>query len=229
MPRKENIRNELALSPAQLEGLLQSAGKMAEHLRRVDAYRKAKQVFMSPAPVLAQMRINALLDGKELIMPAPALIDGFYLLKPYTIPHKDLAYAVSFKGLPKFGKKLSMDEISGLEIDMLLTDAVGVDRHGGRLGDGHGFFDLAVAILNDLHALSGQVSAWTVVGNDQFVEGGLPIDPWDVKVDGVITPSGQQELDNSQENLPQIFWEGLAKKRIRKIAPLWRISTSLRS
>lgn len=228
MSLKEKIRNDLSASPAQLESILQSAGKMAELLRRVKAYKQAKQIFMSPAPILRQMRINALLDGKELIMPAPALIDGFYLCKPYTIPHKDLAYAVCFKGLPKFGKKLNMNEISGLDIDMLVTDSVAVDQRGGRLGDGHGFFDLAMAILNNLQALSGQISVWAVVGNDQFVEVNLPLEPWDVRVDGVIMPSGQKELNNSQKNLPQIFWESLPKKRIKKITPLWRISASLR-
>lgn len=229
MSLKEKIRNDLAQSPESLEKLLQNAGKMAEHLRRVDAYRQAKQIFMSPAPLLGQMRINALLDGKELIMPAPALVDGFYLCRPYTIPHKDLAYAVSFKGLPKFGKKLDMDEISELEIDILVTDAVALDQQGGRLGDGDGFFDLAVAILNNLQALSGQVSALAVVGKDQFVEGNLPLDPWDVNVNSVIIPSGKKELENSQKNLPQIFWENLPKKKIRKITPLWKISSSRKS
>ena len=79
-------------------------GKIAEAIRRQDAYRQCRQIFVSPSPDLAQIRINALLDGKELVVSGPGLKEGFYQLRPYVVPFPKLAFAVSLKGLPVHGQ-----------------------------------------------------------------------------------------------------------------------------
>ncbi|MFA6499857.1 MAG: hypothetical protein WCV64_11075, partial [Desulfurivibrionaceae bacterium] len=59
-----------------------ASGKSAELVRRLERYRDAKRIFVGPTVRLQQLRINALTDGKELLVPGPGLKEGFYLLAP---------------------------------------------------------------------------------------------------------------------------------------------------
>ena len=86
---KERIRKEIwevmkarGLSPAP-DGTIPTfpgQNRAAERLRRLEVYRRAKTIMVPPDQAQLQVRINALLDGKRLIMATPGLRDGFYLL-----------------------------------------------------------------------------------------------------------------------------------------------------
>ncbi len=198
-------------------------GKLAQSCRRISSYHHCKIVFISPAPILAQIRINALLDGKDLIMPGPSLEQGFYLLKAFSVPFKELVIATSFKGLTKYGTLISHSQLESLGIDYLVSDAVAVDRSGNRLGDGQGFFDLSCAILNHYQALSKDVRVLAVVDDmKRLVDEELPNDTWDVPVQGVVCPDGFVEFGGNFI-APQIDWQCLPIKRIRKISLLWKV------
>ncbi|MBU0486145.1 MAG: 5-formyltetrahydrofolate cyclo-ligase [Proteobacteria bacterium] len=218
---KNSLRAELG--PGPFGNILQKSGKAAEALRRLPIYRQAKQVFVGPDDVLTQVRINALLDGKELIMPAPGLKEGFFLLKPYSIPFMKLGHAVTYKGLADFGQRLSQEEIAGLQVGLLVAGAVAVDREGGRLGDGLGFFDLSCAIFTENNALALNVYLCALVDEGQVVAQ-VPQDEWDVKLNVIIT--GEQVIELSAESFTgaKIIWDKLPPKRIRKITPLWNLS-----
>lgn len=194
-------------------------GKMAEAVRRHPAYRQSRQIFISPAPGLAQMRINALLDGKELIMPGPGLKEGFYLLQPFLIPFPKLALAVTLKGLPTHGRLVYHQDLARLSIELLITDALAVDGHGHRLGDGSGFFDLACAILNQCRALAATPTIWAIASAKPSEQ--LPVDPWDVRMHGLIGPQGGTFFAH-QDPLPEIDWRQLPVQRIKKMTPLWK-------
>lgn len=194
-------------------------GKTAEALRRLDAYRQTRQVFIEPTSALAQMRINALLDGKELIVPGPGLRDGFYCLKPFVVPFPKLAFAVSLKGVPVFGQLLAHQDLSRLDIGIIIAEALAVDDSGIRLGDGSGFFDLACATLNHCGAVneSALILAAAVPHRPEL----LPDDSWDVRMDGVLGAQGLQ-LFPHEKKMPEIDWEQLTLQRVKKITPLWQ-------
>lgn len=198
---------------------LAGQGRIAESIRRQDAYRLCRQIFVSPAPDLAQIRINALLDGKELIVPGPGLKEGFYRLRPYVVPFPKLPFAVSLKGLPMHGQLLKHQELSRLAVSLLITEALAVDGQGQRLGDGSGFFDLACAILKQCGGLSETPTVWAVGGPP--VPESLPVDPWDVRMDGVIGLPGPIFFP-ADGGLPDIFWQHLSEQRIKKMTPLWK-------
>ncbi len=211
---KEQWRQEY-----QDEAPVDGAGKVAEAVRRLEGYRQCRHIFVSPAPALAQIRINALLDGKELIVPGPGLKEGFYVLRPLQVPFAKLSLAVSLKGLPMHGTLLRHQELAQFAIEVLITEALAVDTHGNRLGDGSGFFDLACAVLNQCRAVveAPLILAAGVVPQPET----LPVDPWDVRMHALIGPQGGRFFMPGTL-LPAIDWQQLSRQRIKKMTPLWK-------
>ena len=201
------------------------SGKLAQRIRGLQAYRASRQVFISPVPLLAQARINTLLDGKELVMPAPGLKEGFFLLKPYSVPFPKLSTAVDVTGISQFGSVIPPEGLVRLEVGMFVTEALLVNRNGVRLGDGTGYFDLAVAILHAYGGIAKDWEVWVALDDaSRLVPDNLPTDPWDISAQGVITPNSCNELGQSKISSPKIYWQHLSPKIVRKITPLWKLS-----
>ena len=197
-------------------------GRAAESLRKLQLYRDAATVFATPGKSLHQARINCLVDGKNLLMPAPSLREGFFLLPARTVPYKNLSLAVTYKGLEKYGHLLKNTAAGALSVGLLLTDSLVVDPAGGRIGDGNGLFDLGCGLLQELGALSQDYSAVTFILEEQISRDYLPQDPWDIKISGAITSAGWHAF-NPPSQKPRIFWDQLASDRIRRIDPLWKL------
>ena len=202
------------------------AGRIAERLRRMSAYRDAKTILMMPSPLLFQARINCLLDGKVLIMPSSAIKSGFYWVKPFSIGFPDLAYGTSLKGITLFGKKMQNSQLRQMEIDLALTECVAIDSKGRRLGEGTGFFDLSMGLLATFGAVTGKTLVGCVAGREQISQDDLACDPWDVGVDFVVLKD-QDDLFEREPTTMMIDWDSLTKKQIRKIEPLWSLYCEL--
>jgi 5-formyltetrahydrofolate cyclo-ligase len=197
-------------------------GKVAEKLRGLQSYRDAATVFATPHESLYQTRINCLIDGKNLLMPGPSIREGFFLLEARSIPFKDLSVAVTYKGLKKYGQLLKGNSISQIGVSLLLTDSLVVDRTGGRIGDGYGFFDLSCALLQELDGLKDDTGILTLLQEEQISGEMLPQDKWDIKMTGVITPNQILQFEPSGRQ-PEIFWGALPHDRIKRINSLWKL------
>jgi 5-formyltetrahydrofolate cyclo-ligase len=66
------------------------------------------------------------------------------------------------------------------EFDVILIPALGFDRDNNRLGLGGGWYDRFVAQQPQAQKI-GVAYAWALV------EDGIPVEPWDMKLDRVIT------------------------------------------
>ena len=198
------------------------AGKAAETLRKQPEYRQSKTLFVSPSPQLHQVRINALLDGKMLVMPGPAIKKGFYLFAPYKISFKDLGHATSLKGIELFGKLLEGKSLKNLHVDLALTDCLAVDSSGKRLGQGTGFFDLSMGILAECGGVDDETIFGVVGVHEQQVCEDLPQNSWDVKMNFFLHEEGVVHLLSGCQDI-SISWDDLEKKRVRKIEPLWQL------
>jgi len=218
MNAKERLRQRLQHNQSSPGG---SGGKLAEQLRRQDLYRQARTVFATPAALLHQMRINCLLDNKDLVLPTPGLKDGFFRIMPHTVPFRQLNMAMTESGLRRFGRRLEPGEKYG--IDLLLTGAVAVDREGGRLGSGTGYFDLSCALLSANGWLTDNHHVLAVVEPTQQVTEPLPSEPWDVAMTGVITVAGCYLFGDQGRKEYPIFWQHLSSGRIKRITPLWQL------
>ncbi len=222
LPSKSRFRSQFD-RPDPARGM-SVGGKLAEELRRLPVYRQASQLFVDPSPLLKQARINALVDGKVLVMPGPGLKDGFYRLAPYAVPFGKLARAVSGRDLPDFGRKMAASqELLDVEIDLLVGEALCVDRLGHSLGEGRGFFDLATALLSELGGLAKDFKAIAAVFEQARLVESLPADSWDVICDLILTPAAVVATGEVRSQRPRIFWEALDLNRIRRLTPLWKL------
>ena len=223
MISKEEVRAGLLDLP---EG--KASGKSAELVRRLEQYRDAKRVFVGPAARLQQTRINALTDGKELLVPAPGLKEGFYLLAPYEIPFKHLIYAVGYKGLTEYGRRVAVEELHKVPVGLLITDCLAVDPAGYFVGEGKGFFDLAVAILAELHGLTSKAEAYGMGEQEQILDQAIERGAWDICLNGFITPDGITQFNPNGHADRRVLWDMLPPKRVRKITPLWKLNMQIK-
>ena len=114
---------------------------------------------------------------------------GKKLLLPKLLPDKDLAWALwdgHQKSLERNGKILEpIGEkfIHESEIDAVIVPALCIDRHGGRLGQGGGSYDRALARLDSQRC-------WKVglVRNDELINEKIPTDLHDQKLSAAATP-----------------------------------------
>jgi len=197
-------------------------GKAAEKLRKLGTYRDAATVFATPHESLYQARINCLADGKNLLMPGPGIREGFFLLKARSVPFKNISMAVTYKGLEKYGQPLKGSSISELPADLLLTGSLAIDRTGGRIGDGYGFFDLCCALLHALNGVRHDAGILTFIQEEQISREILPQDTWDIKMTGAITPGQILHFEPSTQKV-KIFWDALPHDRLKRIDPLWKL------
>src|SRR3954471_8182895 len=69
--------------------------------------------------------------------------------------------------------------------DVVIVPLVLADRSGARIGHGKGHYDRALAYLRE----AGPAFAIGIGWESQIVEGPLPADPWDMRLDAVATPT----------------------------------------
>ena len=215
---KDELRSLLAPDHSGLDSV---AGRMAEALRRDPRYRAAATVYVEPHPCLRQTRINALIDGKNLLMPTAGLKEGFVLLRPHRAPFPRLAFAVSLKGQFEYGEKVNVKRLAGLEVGLLVAAGGMLSPSGLWLGDGNGFFDLACAILAESGALAPDFTLCAVPAACLLAD--FPAAAWDVRVNAELGPDGLRPMNAACPEAKKIHWQTLPPRRIRKITPLWQL------
>ena len=74
--------------------------------------------------------------------------------------------------------------LTGADMDLVLLPLVGFDKSGGRLGMGGGFYDKTFA-----NKVAGHPPILLGLAHECQEVTCLPIESWDVPLDGIITPS----------------------------------------
>jgi len=158
----------------------QGAEKAAENLRKLEEWRKAKVIFVSPDSPQRKVRENALKDGKILVMASPRLKKGFLVIRPEKIRSRE-AYASTIKGAFRFAEQTQ----NFPKPDLVVTGSVAVDVHGNRLGKGGGYGDRELEIIRSRF---GKVPVVTTV-HDMQVVNFVPSELHDQKIDIIVTPT----------------------------------------
>jgi 5-formyltetrahydrofolate cyclo-ligase len=103
------------------------------------------------------------------------------VIVPETLPDFDLEWRELLADGSE-GPRLGLGGISAARL--ILTPALSVDHVGTRLGQGGGCYDRA------LERRRPEAVVVAIVNDEEYVDGLLPCDAHDVRVDGVITPAG---------------------------------------
>lgn len=193
--------------------------KAAERLRSLALYRTAETVMVPPDQAQLQVRINAVMDGKRLIMATPGLRDGFYLLERGAIRVKDVQQAARSSGVRRFGKRLGTARQEIGTIDIIITGAVAVDSQGGRIGKGSGYFDLEYMILREVGSVTEATPVVALVDDLQIVAQ-APMEEKDVAVDFICTPTKLMTIERHRTRPAKIFWDQLPENAIKGMQPL---------
>ncbi len=178
-----------------------SAGKAAEQLRRVPAYRKARTVMVSPSPLLRQVRLNTITDRKRLILPTPGLKDGFLRTIPLFISPRNRNVAIQPRPGNPWALRIPYDQPMETPIDLIVTECTAAGLDGSRRGDGAGHFDLQCAILASLGWLSP--SHW------------------------IVTPAGALSTGFRLHRVPGLDWGSLVDRDIRRNQALFYLFRKL--
>ncbi|MDI6859423.1 MAG: 5-formyltetrahydrofolate cyclo-ligase [Methanocellales archaeon] len=157
------------------------AEKAAELVSKQNFYQDATMIFVTPDSPQRPVRETVLRDGKLLLIASPRMKSGFILISP---EDGDPREASSIGGALMMGRSV---DLTSVEVDLLVTGAVAVDRAGRRLGKGTGYFDQEyVALLNSGAIDDGTLVACTV-HPIQIVDE-VPSEEHDIRVDYIITP-----------------------------------------
>ncbi|CAO0822196.1 5-formyltetrahydrofolate cyclo-ligase [Desulfarculales bacterium] len=195
MNPKENIRQvQLAryqeLWPQEAEPprppIFEGHNRAAERLRRQPEYLRARAILVLPDPVLLQVRINALQDGKTLLAATPGLKQGLVRVNPGDVPLQTRSRLLRGGSLNQAGQMLRLPQSRLGRIDLVVAPVVAVDRQGVVLGDGRGLVDLLYALLWRAGTLSAQTPVAVLASPEQIVPK-LPRDPWDLEASLVVT------------------------------------------
>lgn len=217
------VREKVARPPFPIHGRIPNfagAEAAAERLLKLEKFRKARTVKVSPDSPQRPVRELCLRMGKTLIMPTPRLREGFLLLEPSKISEHNYGHASTIRGAFAFGEKVEPESLD--TIDLIVVGSVAVSRIGARVGKGEGYSEIEYALLRMLDKVSEETPVATTVHNLQIVDE-IPVEEFDVPVDYIVTDTGLATTNTRLPRPKEIIWRLLSNKKIEEIPLLKRL------
>ncbi|MEM2878844.1 MAG: 5-formyltetrahydrofolate cyclo-ligase [Candidatus Hadarchaeales archaeon] len=176
----------------------------ASRMRELEEYSSADVIMVNPDAPQLPVRRMALLDEKRLLMATPALRAGLVILDPKRMD--DPARAATIPGAVKHGKPA---DLRSVEVDLIVEGSVAVDACGGRVGKGAGWGDLEYAVLRESGAADGSVKVVTTVHDIQMIDDPIPMEPHDMPVDLILTPTKIVRAETGHPRPDGVIWDKL--------------------
>lgn len=192
------------------------AEEAARLLAATPEFQQARVVKVNPDAPQRYLRAEVLRQGKILLAPTPRLREGFLVLDPTAIDPKAYAKAAAIGGLFQYGQPTPLTEAP--KPDLLVVGSVAVSTTGARTGKGEGYGEIEYALLRELGRIDAATPIATTVHDLQVVEL-LPLEPFDVTVDLIVTPTRLVRVDGPHQRPDRIFWDMLPDEK-REAIPL---------
>lgn len=201
-----------------------SSAEATENLTKMDCYKHAQTIFITPDNCLELLRAQVFRDQKIQIMSTYGIRRGLVELHPNSA-HADLAdYVVQLDVIEKVGRHISMEELrNNYQLDLVVTGGSVVNQKGVRFGKGHGFFDLEWAFLYMLGVVSEETPVIAFVHDCQIIDLELDISPFDTICDYIVTPTQVINIPSPQKPKLGIVWDKLEEGMFESIPPLQEI------
>ena len=179
---------------ADFEGGEEAVHRLIDH----SFYRDAELIFITPDNCLDRLRLQALQDGKVVLMTTYSIKRGFGLLDPAKIAPDHYLYASTLDGMERVGRHLTLAEIQATlpNVDYMVTGTGAINHEGVRFGKGHGFFDSEWGMLYQIGRISVATPCAAVVHDCQVLVEKLTPDVYDTVVDVIFTPTRTIEVHN---------------------------------
>jgi 5-formyltetrahydrofolate cyclo-ligase len=191
-----------------------------ERVRRLDAYREATWVFVTPDNSTELLRRAVMADGKDLLVTTYGIRRGFLLLRPSCVPEAERSYAATLDGLDRYAEPVTLSDLAGRSpLRLLVTGGSAVSRNGIRFGKGHGYFDLEWAMLSEVGLTDERSEIVDVVHDCQVVEEDLAGEDHDVAVDWIVTPTQSRRVPVDR-SLGRVRWELLPGTEHEHLPPI---------
>ncbi|MEM2136874.1 MAG: 5-formyltetrahydrofolate cyclo-ligase [Candidatus Methanomethylicia archaeon] len=207
-------------------GAEEAAGKLI----KTSEWKNAMVVKINPDSPQIPVRRYVLSEGKKLIMPTPRISSGFLMLDPEKIYEKNYSYASTIKGAFKYGVEIKPRDLP--KIDLVVLGSVAVNPNGDRIGKGEGYSEIEWGLAMEYGKVSEETPVITTVHDIQIVNYHFKVDPYDVPVDMIITPTRIIETNRIRGKPKGIYWDLIDEKKIFSIPvlrELWEIRKSLKS
>jgi 5-formyltetrahydrofolate cyclo-ligase len=194
------------------------AGLAAERLAALAPWLAARVVEVVPDRAQYQVRARALAAGKLLYMAVPKLAEAqpFYSLDPAKLivsPDEAADRQTAARIAP------TVDVGAMKPVDLIVCGSVAASRNGARLGKGAGYSDIEMALLAEAGVLTETTLIATTVHDLQVVDGELPEDSHDFRVDLIVTPTRVIEC-GPRRRPARLNWDELRPDLIAAIPAL---------
>jgi 5-formyltetrahydrofolate cyclo-ligase len=183
-------------------------------ISELDIFKKSKVIKVNPDAPQRKIREIILKEGKTLVFATPRLKEGFLIIDGSKINSSEIRTASTIKGAFYYGKKLHPSELP--VVDLIISGSVAVTKNGERIGKGEGYSELEFAILLHYKKIDKNITIITSVHESQIVDF-IPLEPFDVTVDIITTPTNVIKVERRAERPNGILWEFLSSDKIEEI------------
>jgi 5-formyltetrahydrofolate cyclo-ligase len=193
------------------------AERAAARLAELPEFREAHVVKVNPDSPQRPVRRRVLEEGKHLLMPTPRLRGGFTLVDPSHLTPLQRKEASSIAGAFARGRAIRLDEVP--HIDLIVVGSVGVAPNGARVGKGEGYSELEYATLRQLGIADDAIPIATTVHDIQVVAS-VPLEPFDVPVDIIVSPTQTIRTTSRPSRPLGILWDLRDPERLEEMPVL---------
>jgi 5-formyltetrahydrofolate cyclo-ligase len=199
----------------------QESDQAITHLTKMDIYKNSQAIFITPDNCLERLRSQTIRNRKTMLMTTYGIRRGFVELQADDVQSGLEDYAVLLDAIEKVGRHISLAEIQErYKIDLLVTGGSAVTRTGGRLGKGHGYFDIEWATLYSIGVVETSTPIVDIVHDCQLVDDELKLTPYDTTCDYIITPTQVIHVPSPQKPTGGVYWNQLAPGMMENISVL---------
>jgi 5-formyltetrahydrofolate cyclo-ligase len=207
-------REKLAAFPLPVRGRIpnfKGSSAAAAILAGQPEFRSARLVKVNPDSPQRPIRQAVLDSGKTLLVATPRLREGFLRIEGVGLSSAERRQAATIDGAARFGTPIGLDQLP--RPDLIVVGTVAVAPSGARVGKGEGYAELEYATLRQLGLIDEGVPLATTVHDTQVVDS-IPVEPFDVPIDLIVTPTRVIRTASTLPKPSGILWEYLAEERL---------------
>lgn len=196
--------------------------KAGSLLAETEEFKKAEHVKVNIDRALHAIKLQTLVTGKTLYLPATRDSAALFLKVdvPADATEEQKKEILHVQDVQQHRTEVGLG--TKVKFDLVVIGSVLVSREGYRIGRGNGFADLDIGVLIELGCITPETVIVTMVHDLQVVDS-LPkhlFQKYDTPVDIIVTPTEVIRVEKALPRPTGIFWEILSERRLQIVPVL---------